>query len=115
MILIIFTICGLSIIVGLSWLSARVQEVVAAGHVPSIPNWMMDVSRFVSEETEEFPRLKKMNRKWRWFLLGFYVFVMALIVLYPDPQKVYETITLAIINVFLLAAWIYYLERSLKK
>jgi hypothetical protein len=115
MILEIFTICSLSVIVGLSWLSARVQEASAAGAVSGIPHWMINVQRFLSEETEEFSRLKKINRKWRWFLLGFYLFVMAMIVLNPDPQKALETIALAILNVFLLAGWIYYLERVLKK
>ncbi len=119
MILEILTICGLIIIVGLGWLSARVQEAAAAGDVSRVPPWMKGVWRFISEETEEFPRLKNLTRNWRWFLLGFYLFILVMIIFNPDPQRASFTtvfnIVLALLNAVVLAGWIYYIERLLKR
>jgi|WetSurMetagenome_2_1015567.scaffolds.fasta_scaffold1540387_1 hypothetical protein len=110
----IFTICGMSVLVGLSWINGRVQEIAVNGDVSRLPTWMLSIWRLISETSQDFPQAKKARRPWRWFLLALYLLVIVVFVpRAAERLSLYWMLVLA--NGLCLAIWIYYVEKQLKK
>jgi hypothetical protein len=114
MVLEIFTICGMSVLVGLSWINSRIQEMAINSDVSYLPAWMLSIWRLISDTSQSSPQGKKVRRPWRWFLLALYLLVIVVFVPHT-PEQVPFYLLLVLANGFCLAIWIYYVEKQLRK
>jgi hypothetical protein len=107
------SIFGLTLLVGITWISNRLPDIARSRDISRIPRWILDEWGYVLEPSN-LSRWPKLFKGWRWVLGGLYFLLVAIFVFDSTGRWPFRLL-LAAVNFAILGRWIYYIENKMAK